>query len=106
MSFGDRLQALRHGSGLTQEEFAQQLKVSRQAVSKWESSRGYPEIEKIIYICNHYGVSINELFQDEVPLPRKQEEHPQTGAPAQPLENQKLKQALGNFFTNLSPQNQ
>ena len=54
MSFGDRLQALRRGTGMTQEEFAQQLKVSRQAVSKWESSRGYPEIEKIIYICNHY----------------------------------------------------
>ena len=50
VSFGDRLQALRRSNNLTQEEFAQQLKVSRQAVSKWESSRGYPEIEKIIYI--------------------------------------------------------
>ena len=49
MSFGERLQALRRSSGMTQEEFAQQLKVSRQAVSKWESSRGYPEMEKIIY---------------------------------------------------------
>lgn len=107
MSFGDRLQALRHSSGLTQEEFAQQLKVSRQAVSKWESSRGYPEIEKIIYICNHYGVSMNELFQDEVPpLPHPQEEQPKTSSSAQPMENQKLKKALGNFFTNLSPQNQ
>ena len=67
MSFGDRLQAVRRGAGMTQEAFAQQLKVSRQAVSKWESSRGYPEIEKIIYICNHYGVSMDELFQDEVP---------------------------------------
>lgn len=38
MSFGDRLQAVRRGAGMTQEAFAQQLKVSRQAVSKWESS--------------------------------------------------------------------
>ena len=67
MSFGERLQMLRRSNDLTQEEFAQQLKVSRQAVSKWESSRGYPEIEKIIYICNTYGVTMNELFQDEVP---------------------------------------
>lgn len=67
MSFGERLQALRRENSLTQEEFAQELKVSRQAVSKWESARGYPEIEKIIYICNHYRVSMEELFQDEVP---------------------------------------
>lgn len=107
MSFGDRLQALRRGSGMTQEEFAQQLKVSRQAVSKWESSRGYPEIEKIIYICNHYGVSMSELFQDEVPTPRsvrESETKKEAGQP--PLKNQNLKTAFGNFFTNLSPQNQ
>ncbi len=104
MSFGERLQALRRSSGMTQEEFAQQLKVSRQAVSKWESSRGYPEIEKIIYICNTYGVSMSELFCDEVPLQDPQE--PKTlQSVGQPLENQKLKQALGNFLTNLSPQN-
>lgn len=107
MSFGARLQALRHSSGMTQEEFAQQLKVSRQAVSKWESSRGYPEIEKIIYICNHYGVTMNDLFQDEVPLAQNtQEAETQPLAADQPLESQKLKKAFGNFFTNLSPQNQ
>lgn len=107
MSFGERLQALRRGSNLTQEEFAQQLKVSRQAVSKWESSRGYPEMEKIIYICNTYGVTMNDLFQDEVPCSQSRETapgKPETAGP--PLENQKLKKAFGNFFTNLSPQNQ
>ena len=73
MSFGEQLQAVRRRSGLTQEEFAAQLKVSRQAVSKWESSKGYPEIEKIIYICNRYGTTMDELFIDEVP-PRLPEE--------------------------------
>ena len=67
MSFGERLQAVRRESGETQEEFAEHLKVSRQAVSKWESSKGYPEIEKILYICNRYGVTPNELFAQEVP---------------------------------------
>ncbi len=105
MSFGARLQALRRGSGMTQEDFAQQLKVSRQAVSKWESSRGYPEIEKIIYICNHYGVTMDELFRDEVPPVRPvPQPDPQTAAPA--LESQPFQKAFGNFFANLSPRNQ
>lgn len=105
MSFGDRLQALRRSNNMTQEEFAQQLKVSRQAVSKWESSRGYPEIEKIIYICNHYGVSMDELFLDEVPpLPASREtEKPDAG---QGFPGQPLKKAFSNFFSNLSPRNQ
>ena len=55
MSFGERLQAVRRESGETQEEFAEHLKVSRQAVSKWESSKGYPEIEKILYMKQAEG---------------------------------------------------
>lgn len=47
MAFGDRLQEVRKRSGLTQEEFAEQLQVSRQSVSRWESGRSYPEMEKI-----------------------------------------------------------
>lgn len=60
MAFGERLQEVRRRAGLTQEQFAAELKVSRQAVSKWESCRGYPEIEKILYICNRYQVSLDE----------------------------------------------
>lgn len=107
MSFGERLQALRRSNGLTQETFAEQLKVSRQAVSKWESSRGYPEIEKIIYICNRFGVSMNDLFLDEVPLQEHGEETAGPSHPAkQPLTSQPLKASFGNFFSNLSPRNQ
>lgn len=107
MSFGEQLQMLRRGSGLTQEEFAQQLQVSRQAVSKWESSRGYPEIEKIIYICNYYGVTMDELFAEEVPPPNSGETSgPQLPAVEQTLESPPLKKALGDFFTNLSPKHQ
>ena len=50
MAFGERLAELRRANGLTQEAFAEQLNVSRQAVSKWESCRGYPEIDKILWI--------------------------------------------------------
>ena len=103
MSFGERLQALRRSSGLTQEEFAQELKVSRQAVYKWESSRGYPEIEKIIYICNHYGVSMDELFVDEVPAGKSRASSDEASPEAQPLERKSLKRAFGSFLSNLSP---
>jgi len=105
MAFGDRLQALRRSNGLTQEEFAQQLSVSRQAVSKWESSRGYPEMDKIIYICNLYGITLNELFADEVPpVSPSQEATPPAQQP--PLKTPPLKKSLDNFFSNLSPHNQ
>ena len=78
MAFGERLQAVRRKNGLTQEEFAAQLNVSRQAVSKWESSRGYPEIEKILYICNRYGTTMDELFTDELPEEQREEPQPET----------------------------
>lgn len=107
MSFGERLQAIRHSAGMTQEEFAQQLKVSRQSVSKWESSRGYPEIEKILYICTQYGVTPDELFRDElppVPDAQAQDHRPPRSAP--PLKSPPLKKAFGDFFSNLSPGNQ
>ena len=59
MAFGERLQEVRRAAGLTQEQFAEELNVSRQAVSRWESCRGYPEMEKLLYLCNRYGVTLN-----------------------------------------------
>lgn len=97
MSFGERLQAVRRKNELTQEEFAAQLKVSRQAVSKWESSRGYPEIEKIIYICNRYGTTMDELFADEVPT-RRSEAAVVTDA----FQDKPLKKEISDFMSNLS----
>ena len=101
MSFGERLQEVRRNNGMTQEAFAEQLNVSRQAVSKWESSKGYPELEKILYICNRYHVSMNELFAEEVPA--AQPDCPPS--PPQTLGRRTLKMALDDFFNNLSPLN-
>ena len=99
MAFGERLQAVRRRNEMTQEEFAAQLKVSRQAVSKWESARGYPEIEKIIYICNRYGTTMDELFADEVPKAGRETEPPEKGGAFQ---SRPLKKILSDFFANLS----
>lgn len=97
MAFGERLQEVRRKSGWTQEEFAEQLQVSRQSVSKWESGRGYPETEKIIYICNRCGVTMDELFSEEVPTARDAEQI------ERPLKVHTLGGELANFYANLSP---
>lgn len=101
MAFGDQLQEVRRRSGLTQEQFAEELQVSRQAVSRWESGRSYPEVDKILYICNRYGVPIGQLFAEEAPAP-------ENGAPQQPQETAQppkssLFTSLDSFITNLSP---
>lgn len=106
MAFGDRLAAVRRGNGLTQEQFAEQLQVSRQAVSKWESGRGYPEMENILYICNRYQVSIADLFAEEAPVPAAAvEARPAPEQEAAPLPRATLGSAVGAFLTNLSPKN-
>lgn len=108
MSFGEQLSAVRRRSGLTQEQFAEQLQVSRQAVSKWESDRGYPEIEKILYICNRYQVSIADMFAQEAPAPAPSAapDAPELPAAAeQPLPRESLHNAFSAFLTNLSPKN-
>ena len=108
MSFGEQLASVRRSSGLTQEQFAEQLQVSRQAVSKWESGRGYPEIEKILYICNRYQVSIADMFAQEAPAPAPSAapDAPELPAAAeQPLPRESLHNAFSAFLTNLSPKN-
>ena len=109
MSFGEQLQLLRRINNLTQEEFAEQLQVSRQSVSKWESSKGYPEIEKILYICNNYGVTMDELFDEEIPK-RREEQVSDEPIPVpeqkQKLQSPGLLNSFSNFFANLSPRNQ
>jgi len=65
MEFNEKLQELRKSKGLTQEELAEKLYVSRTAVSKWESGRGYPNIESLKEISKFFSVSIDELLSGE-----------------------------------------
>ena len=65
MEFGEKLQNLRKSKGLTQEELAENLYVSRTAVSKWESGRGYPNIESIKEIAVFFSVTVDDLLSSE-----------------------------------------
>ena len=65
MEFHEKLQALRRQRGLTQEELAQALFVSRTAISKWESGRGYPSIDSRKAISGFFSVSIDALLSGE-----------------------------------------
>ena len=60
-----KLYKLRKNSGLSQEKLVEQLDVSRQAISKWESGTAVPESEKLIAISNFFGVSVDYLLKDE-----------------------------------------
>ena len=65
MVFSEKLQILRKNKGLTQEELAEKLGVSRQAVAKWESSLVYPDIYNLIQISNLMNVSVDYLVKDQ-----------------------------------------
>ena len=65
MEFHEKLQELRKSRGLTQEELAESLYVSRTAISKWESGRGYPSIDSLKEISNYFSVTIDDLLSSE-----------------------------------------
>lgn len=65
MSLGQRLYDLRKTTGLSQEKAAEQLGVTRQTVSKWETDQTTPDFDKIIPICKLYSVTTAELFGEE-----------------------------------------
>ena len=66
MKFSEKLQKLRKENKMSQEQLADQLEVSRQAVSKWESGQTYPEMDKLISICKLFKCSLDDLTNDEV----------------------------------------
>lgn len=65
MEFHEKLQELRKNRGMTQEELAEVLYVSRTAISKWESGRGYPSIDSLKRIASYFSVTIDDLLSGE-----------------------------------------
>ncbi len=66
MSFSENLQFLRAQAGVTQEQFAEQMDVSRQSVSKWEGGQSFPEMDTLLRICDLYDVNLDTLLRGSV----------------------------------------
>ena len=75
MELNEKLQELRKSKGMTQEELAEALYVSRTAISKWESGRGTPSIESLKQISAFFSVSIDDLLSAEKILSLAEQEH-------------------------------
>lgn len=81
MSFGEKLTNLRRAHNYTQEQFANLLGVSRQAVSRWESGTAYPETEKLIKIGEMFDCSIDYLLKDSMEDPPNSSSHMENPEP-------------------------
>lgn len=77
MTFGEKIQALRKSGGMSQEQLAARLGVSRQAISKWELGESSPEVENILQLGKLFDVTTDYLLKEEERQP-----HPQPAAPA------------------------
>ena len=75
MEFNEKLQNLRKQKGLTQQDLAEKLFVSRTAVSKWESGKGYPNIESLKQIAKLFDITIDELLSTDEILTLAQQEN-------------------------------
>ena len=69
MEFSERLMILRKQAGLSQEQLADRLGVTRQSVSKWESGTALPELVKLISLSEIFGVSLDYLVKDYIMYP-------------------------------------
>ena len=79
MNISDRIQALRKARGITQEQLADAVGVSRQAVSKWEAEQSAPDLERIVAMAEYFDVTTDYLLRGIEPAPKAQPK-PRAGA--------------------------
>lgn len=79
MSFAENLKQIRKEKGFSQEELAEIMNVSRQAVSKWEQGIGYPEVEKLLLLSSKLNISLDSLMSAEIAQNNNSENQKVTG---------------------------
>ena len=94
MSFGQRLYEIRKNNNVSQEELAEMLEVSRQSVSKWENDKAYPELNRLLYISDRFGVSLDYLIRGS-----EEPEKEKKGS----FSPDSIALAWSSFLSNLSP---
>ena len=89
MTLGEKLQLLRRSRGLSQEQLAAELDVSRQAISKWECGDSTPDLDKLRAICTYFGVTTDYLIWEN------EEDVPTGGAnTAEPMKRENVRETL------------
>lgn len=71
MSLGEKIRAMRQQASLSQEQLAEKLNVSRQAITKWETSKGIPDIANLIAISDEFDLSLDQLIKDDIAVKKK-----------------------------------
>lgn len=71
MSLGEKIREQRKQAGLSQEQLAEKLNVSRQAITKWETDKGIPDVANLIAISDEFGLSLDELIKGDVAVKKK-----------------------------------
>lgn len=74
MTIGEKIFNLRNASSVSQEELAEKMAVSRQSVSKWETDQALPQIDKVLQLCEFFGISADELLKDNIEVATENEE--------------------------------
>ncbi len=72
MDFGDRLKQIRTSQGLSQEQLAEKIGVSRQAITKWETKRGLPDVENMIILAEIFKMTLDDLVLQEQQMQKKE----------------------------------
>ena len=70
MKIGEKITNLRLRAGLSQEQLAESIDVSRQSVSKWEMDQALPQIDKVLQLCELFGISTDQLLHDKIKIPQ------------------------------------
>ena len=71
MNISEKIKKIRNSENLTQEQFAEKISVSRNAVAKWETNRGYPDIQNLITISEIFNISLDELVKGDIKVKDK-----------------------------------
>ena len=100
MSFGERLYNLRKENNISQEELAELLDVSRQSISKWENDKAYPEMTRLLFISNYFGVTLDYLMRG-AECNEKAQESPTSETPSE-YKAKNLLTIWNTFVSNLS----
>jgi len=84
MSFAENLKQIRKEHGYSQEELAELLDVSRQAIGKWENEQGYPEVEKLLLLSKKLNISLDDLMETDFVTQKRKESYITEPSSAEP----------------------